>query len=278
MECKAFAKINLFLNITGVLPDGYHELCSVMQSINLYDTVTVTLADRISISVDKPFIPADSRNIAFKAAEMFFNDAGISSGADIRIKKIIPVGAGMAGGSADAAAVLGLLNILCGFPLTDSQLSETALRVGADVPFCLHGGTMLAQGKGEKLTALNALPDCYITVVKPPFSVSTKDAYAMFDAIGGDCPPAGEIIDALTKRDIGLVCASMGNDLEKCIAQKHIEINNIKNALLQKGALGAMMTGSGSAVFGIFDDKNAARAAADMLKTGKCRTFVCRPV
>ena len=278
MECRACAKLNLYLDITGILPDGYHSLCSVMQSIDLYDTVNVEVADTITLSTDRPYIPTDERNTAYKAAKLFFEATGINGGADIKIKKIIPVGAGMAGGSADAAAVLNLLNILYGMPLSNEELSQVALKVGADVPFCLEGGTMLAEGKGEKLTGLPKLPKCFFVVVKPDFSVSTKDAYKMFDEQGGDCPAVDGILRALERKNIKEVCANMGNDLERCIASAHPQVDEIKHKLHQLGAIGSMMTGSGSAVFGVFDNIGLAQRAADVLKKPKQRVFVCRPV
>ena len=278
MECRACAKLNLYLDITGIMPDGYHALRSVMQSIDLYDTVKVEKADTIRLTVDKKYIPTDERNTAFKAAKAFFEATGIQGGAEIFIKKIIPVGAGMAGGSADAAAVLNLLNILYGMPLSAEELSEVALKVGADVPFCLEGGTMLAEGKGEKLTPLPKLAKCFFVVVKPFFSVSTKDAYKMFDEQGGDCPNVDGILSALEQRNIHQVCSSMGNDLERCIASRHPEINEIKDKLIGLGAIGAMMTGSGSAVFGVFENMIQAQQAADKMRAPKRRVFVCRPV
>ena len=278
MECRACAKLNLYLDITGIMPDGYHALRSVMQSIDLYDTVKVEKADTIRLTVDKKYIPTDERNTAFKAAKAFFEATGIQGGAEIFIKKIIPVGAGMAGGSADAAAVLNLLNILYGMPLSAEELSEVALKVGADVPFCLEGGTMLAEGKGEKLTPLPKLAKCFFVVVKPFFSVSTKEAYKMFDEQGGDCPDVNGILSALEQRNIHQVCSSMGNDLERCIALKYPEINAIKDKLIGLGAIGAMMTGSGSAVFGVFENMIQAQQAADKMRAPKRRVFVCRPV
>lgn len=278
MECRACAKLNLYLDITGVLPDGYHSLCSVMQSVDLYDTVSVEIADEISLSTNKAYIPTDERNTAYKAAKVFFETTGIKGGADINIKKIIPVGAGMAGGSTDAAAVLNLLNILYGMPLSDEELAKAALKVGADVPFCLAGGTMLAEGKGEKLTRLPRLPKCFFVIVKPDFSVSTKDAYRLFDEQGGDCPSVDGILNALERKSVGDICANMGNDLEKCIASVYPQVDQIKHKLHQLGAVGAMMTGSGSAVFGIFDNIGLAQRAADVLKKPKQRVFVCRPV
>jgi len=278
MECRACAKLNLYLDITGIMPDGYHALRSVMQSIDLYDTVKVEIADTIRLTVDKKYIPTDERNTAFKAAKAFFEATGIQGGAEIFIKKIIPVGAGMAGGSADAAAVLNLLNILYGMPLSAEELSDVALKVGADVPFCLEGGTMLAEGRGEKLTSLPKLAKCFFVVVKPFFSVSTKDAYKMFDEQGGDCPDVDGILSALEQRDIRKVCSSMGNDLERCIALKYPEINEIKDKLIGLGAIGAMMTGSGSAVFGVFENMIQAQQAADKMRAPKRRVFVCRPV
>ena len=278
MECRACAKLNLYLDITGVLPDGYHELRSVMQSITLWDVVDVQPADEITLTVDKPYIPTDERNTAYKAAKAFFAASGVEGGARINIKKRIPVGAGMAGGSADAAAVLNLLNIIYGLPLEQEQLLQVAASVGADVPFCLEGGTVLCEGKGEVLTRLPRLRRCGIVVVKPAFSVSTKTAYAMFDETGGECPPIDAILSALDERDVQKVCAAMGNDLEKCIAQKYPEIDLIKQQLLDAGAIAAMMTGSGSAVFGIFKDRDSADRASNRLRAPKRLVYTAEPV
>ena len=278
MECRACAKLNLYLDITGVLPDGYHQLRSVMQSITLWDNVEVHPAQEITLTVDKPYIPTDERNTAYKAAKAFFAATGLEGGAKINIKKRIPVGAGMAGGSADAAAVLNLLNIIYGLPLEQEQLREVAVTGGADVPFCLEGGTMLCEGKGEILTPLPRLRRCGFLVVKPAFSVSTKAAYAMFDEMGGDCPPIDGMLDALRVRDISGICAAMGNDLERCIAAKHPEIDIIKQQLLDAGAIGAMMTGSGSAVFGVFRDKESADRAYAGLRAPKRLVYTAEPV
>lgn len=278
MECRACAKLNLYLDITGTLPDGYHQLRSVMQSITLWDVVDVEAADVITLSVDKPYVPTDERNTAYKAAKAFFAASGIDGGADIKIKKRIPVGAGMAGGSADAAAVLNLLNIIYGLPLNQERLAEVAASVGADVPFCLEGGTMLCEGKGEILTPLPRLRRCGIVVVKPAFSVSTRTAYAMFDELGGDCPPIDGILSALKNRDLHAVCQAMGNDLEKCIALKYPEIDLIKRQLLDAGAIGAMMTGSGSAVFGIFKDRESAARASGVLRGPGRLVYTAEPV
>ena len=278
MECRACAKLNLYLDITGILPDGYHELRSVMQSVSLWDTVEVRPAAEITLQVDKPYIPSDERNTAFKAAKAFFAATGIEGGADISVKKRIPVGAGMAGGSADAAAVLNLLNVIYGLPLDQEQLTAVAASVGADVPFCLEGGTMLCEGKGEKLTPLPRLKRCGIVVVKPRFSVSTKTAYAMFDEVGGDCPEADGILTALKKGSLQDICAAMGNDLEKCIAQKYPEIEVIKAELMAQGAMGAMMTGSGSAVFGIFENKADADRVTGRLRRPGWLVYSVEPV
>ena len=173
----AYAKVNLTLDILGVREDGYHELETVFQAIDLCDLVAVSVHRQggISLRCNLPYLPTDGRNLAVKAAEAFFRAAGVENpGLHINIKKVIPVGAGMAGGSTDAACVLRLLNRAFGLPLSDKKLAETALTLGADVPFCLWGGTALAGGVGEKLKPLSPMPDCFLVVGKPSFSVSTK--------------------------------------------------------------------------------------------------------
>ena len=225
-------------------------------------------------------LPTDSRNLAYRAAELFFAHSGKeNTGLYINIKKVIPVGAGMAGGSTDAAAVLRLLNRAFGYPLGKKELLELGLQLGADVPFCLVGGTMLAEGVGEQLSPLPDMPDCGIVVCKPNFSVATKKAYELFDAYAAQPEPgAGQMKQALAQGDLQGLCDGIFNSLEAPVAAEYPAIGELVQKLQQLGAMGARMTGSGAACFGIWPTvKDAEAAAAQMRKL--CPTvFVTRPV
>lgn len=279
---KAYGKINLYLRITGKREDGYHTLETVFQSVSLCDQVAVILHKNggISLRCNRPYIPRDERNIAYKAALAFFDASGIENpGLYINIKKVIPVGAGMAGGSTNAAAVLRLLNRAYGAPLTETELLQLGLTLGADVPFCMQGGTALAIGIGEKLSPLSAMPDCHIVVCKPNFSVSTKAAYQLLDQAGTSiAAPLADITAAMELGDLRAVAQSMVNDFEGPISAAHPGIAQIRQALLQAGALGAMMTGSGSAVFGLFDRMQFAAVAAAKVKKEYRDVYIVRPV
>lgn len=263
---EAFAKLNLYLGVSGLREDGYHELETVFQSVDLCDLVSLTLHKQggISLRCNLPYLPCDGRNLAVRAAELFFRTAGIENpGVNINIKKRIPVGAGMAGGSTDAACVLRLLNRAYGKPLSDRVLSEAALTLGADVPFCLRGGTALATGVGEKLRQLRPMPDCRIVAVKPSFSVSTKAAFALFDERAREkAPGAAQMLSALENGSTEAIARALYNSLEAPVAEQEPLIARLRDVLAENGALGARMTGSGSAVFGIFADTETAQAAA----------------
>ncbi len=281
-EGQAFAKLNLYLGIRGLREDGYHELETVFQAIDLCDLVAVSVHHRggISLRCNLPFLPRDGRNLAVKAAEAFFRAAQLDNpGLNINIKKNIPVGAGMAGGSTDAACVLKLLNRAFGMPLCDKKLGETALSLGADVPFCLWGGTALAGGVGEKLRELPAMPDCALVVCKPHFSVSTKEAFALYDRQPDlQVPSAAPLLEGLAVGDAGAVARNMYNGLEQPVGRCHSTIHTLRQQLLEAGALGARMTGSGSAVFGIFEQSEQAQQAATAVRRHCREVFVCRPL
>lgn len=266
MEIKvdAYAKINLMLDIICKRTDGYHDLFMIMQSIGLHDTVTVTATGtgRITVTCDTQGIPLDESNIACKAAARFFADTGIKNdGINIDIVKRIPHAAGLAGGSADGAAVLTALNALCGAGLTNDELCKIGVKIGADVPFCIVGGTMLAQGVGDVLNKVKPLPKCHILIAKPDCGVNTGAAYAQFDSVG----------KVRTPDKMGMLCAMQSRDLKDIssrlenVFEQFIEVPNkvdIKEIMRGNGALGVCMSGSGPTVFGIFDDKQAAQAAA----------------
>lgn len=281
MTVQSPAKINLFLDITGKRNDGYHIINTVMQSVSLYDDVTVTLDKEgkgISLSCSRDDIPCDSSNTAYKAAEKFFEAAGLPlCGVNIRIKKRIPSGAGMAGGSTDAAAVLYCLNELTESGMSKDELARIGEAVGADVPFCVYGGTMSAGGIGTILSPLPDIADCFIVVVMPDFRISTKQAYEKSDIIGYDEP---ESMD----RILGAVCSSNIDGISKELYNKFEEvadideIDKIKSLMKDRGAGGALMTGSGSAVYGIFTDENKAEQCGDDLKEEYREVFIVRPV
>lgn len=269
MEIKvnAYAKINLLLDIVNRRNDGYHDLFMIMQSINLYDTVTVTQtkSKKITISCNIDDIPLDEHNIAYKAADAFFKATKIKNkGINIDIVKRIPHAAGMAGGSADGAGVLVALNELTGAGLTDDQLCAIGVKIGADVPFCIKGGTLLAQGIGDVLNKVKPLRRCYIVIAKPDCAVNTGYAYSQFDKCGkAHTPDKLGMLYAMQSRDLKEICSKMENVFEQFIAvDNKVEI---KNVMRENGALGVCMSGSGPTVFGIFESKHQAEKAADKL-------------
>lgn len=278
----AFAKLNLYLGVEGLRPDGYHELETVFQAIDLCDRVSLTLHRRggISLRCNLPYLPCDERNLAFKAANLFFEKTGLENpGIHLNIKKLIPVGAGMAGGSTDAACVLRLLNRAFGMPLREKTLADAALALGADVPFCLNGGTALATGVGERLKPLAPMPECRIVVGKPAFSVSTKAAFGLFDQQKTEAPPGAEqVLQALARADLQALSGALYNSLEKPVAGEHPQITLLRECFLQNGALGARMTGSGSAVFGIFSEEECAKKAAEAAQPLCKSVFITRPL
>ena len=285
-EKKLFApaKVNLTLDILRRRPDGYHDLRMVMQSISLGDTVTVrtgTGTGEIVVHAGRDDLPSGPENIAWKAAAEFFCAAGISNaGVEIDIEKNIPFAAGMAGGSADGAAVLkGLRDLLCP-AMTDVELEVIGLQVGSDVPFCIRGGTALAEGRGEVLTELPSLPPCWLTVCKPDFGLSTP---ALFGRIRIPelrvRPDHAAVIAALTAGNLHGVARQMCNVFEEVLTpQEAYHISRIRETMLAGGALNAVMTGSGPAVFGIFETETAAQTAAEALRGEYAQTFTARPL
>ena len=266
---KAFAKINISLDVIGKRPDGYHEMLMVMQSVTLSDDVYVELCQgsEVTAQTNLRFIPCDDRNLAVRAAKVFFKAQGISdTGAFIRIKKNIPVGAGMAGGSSDAAAVLRALNTLYGKPYDRHGLEALAAGIGSDVACCVSGGTVLATGRGEMLLPLPSLPDCNIVVCKPEFSISTPELFRKLDSVKLRChPDSAGICEALIDGDLSKLARRMYNVFEDVPDRRMSSIAEIKNRMLDCGALGAIMTGTGSAVFGIFPDRQSAEATEKTL-------------
>ena len=278
---NAYAKLNISLDVTGKRPDGFHDMLMVMQSVTLCDEVTVELREgkMSSAETNLCFIPNDERNLAVKAANAFFAAAGIeNAGAHIKINKRIPVCSGMGGGSSDAAAVLRALNKLTGKGLSADELCTVAAQVGSDVAFCVRGGTCLASGRGDKLVQLSPMPDCGIVICKPEFSISTPELFRRIDAVKLRChPDTAGICRAIERGELESIARRMYNVFEDVSDRRMSSIAKVKSDILDAGALGAVMTGTGSAVFGIFQDSDSAVKAADVLKNEYATCFYARP-
>ena len=272
MKLKAFAKINLGLDVIGRREDGYHQVRMIMQTIRMFDQLEIEKSSTpgIRLSVNLPYVPTDSGNLVDRAASLLMEEFSIQEGVDIRLNKFIPVAAGMAGGSSDAAAALVGVNRLFDLGLSRKELMERGLRLGADVPYCVMRGTALAEGIGEKLTRLPALPSCYILIGKPGISVSTKYVYTnlKLDA-RTEHPDIDGIIEALENQDLGGVTGKMGNVLESVTIPRYPVIEKIKDLMKAEGALNALMSGSGPTVFGIFDDRKTAERAQQKLRDSR---------
>ena len=281
----AYAKLNLSLDVTGRREDGYHDMLMVMQTISVSDRIDLELTEEPGIQAECNFryVPTDGRNLAVRAAQVYLQAVAENQhktkGVSIRLEKHIPVGAGMAGGSADAAAVLRGMNRLFGSPLNRQELEALAGQVGSDVAFCVAGGTQLAKGRGEQLEDLPALPPCWIVVCKPGFSISTPELFRKLDEVSlRRHPDTAGMLAALREEDLRGIGIRMYNVFEDVPDRRMRQTGEIKSVLLDHGALGAMMTGTGSAVFGIFSNTEAAeRCAADLKKEHRfCR--VAEPV
>lgn len=283
MQVQAYAKLNLTLDILGRRSDGYHDLRMVMQSVALHDDLTVEIGtgSGLCLSTNRTYLPNDERNLAAIAALRFGEAAGLDlGGVTIDIQKDIPVCAGMAGGSSDAAAVLRALNELTGTGMSREELARVGEAVGSDVPYCVLGGTALCEGRGEVLTPLAPLPFCHIVLCKPAFSVATPELFQRADCVRL-CrhPDTVGLTAALDAEDLGGVARRLYNVFEDVLhPRKAQEVADIKNALLSYGALGASMSGSGPTVFGIFDSEEAARTAHEALSQTYRETFLTHSV
>ncbi len=269
MEIKARAKINLTLDVLSKRPDGYHNVKMIMQTIDLYDTVYVRKGGSgIHVRTNLPYLPVDDKNIAFKAARLFLDTMGIvKDGVEINIQKKIPVAAGLAGGSTDAAAVLIAMNKMFNAGLHTEQLMKMGRQLGADVPYCIMGGTALAEGVGDILTLLPAMPSTIVVLAKPPISVSTEHIYSRLNVDHIVAHPDTEgAINAIYNQDIVGITRRMHNVLEAVTVKEHRIVNRIKNIMLGSGALGAIMSGSGPTVFGIFEHEVSAQKAVNKLR------------
>ena len=266
---KAYAKINISLDVTGRREDGYHDMAMIMQTVSLCDELTISIGgEGVSARSNLRFIPGDERNLAVKAAVKYLEAVGErDKGVSIDIRKNIPVGAGMGGGSADAAAVLRGMNRAFGDRLSEEELMSLAAATGSDVAFCLVGGTMLATGRGELLSPLPPIPPCFITVCKPDFSISTPELFKKLDSVRlKGHPDTAGLIAALEKGSLPELCRRMYNVFEDVGDRRMRTVSQIKGQLLDHGALGAVMTGTGSAVFGVFSDQKQADTACGELK------------
>ncbi len=275
----AHAKLNLTLDILGKRDDGYHDLTMVMQSISLCDTLRVTLTDgsEIACRADGANLPGDESNLAVKAARAFFRETSLAPcGLSIEIEKRIPIAAGMAGGSADAAAVLTALRALLSPGLSREELERIGATVGSDVPFCIRGGTALAEGRGEILTTLKSAPKLHVVVCKPPFPISTPVLFKRSDSVTLQHHPDTEaMLRAIEAGDEDGVIGNLCNVFEEVLPEEYHEVFTIRDKLLALGALGAQMTGSGPTVFGLFKDRKAAENAASSLKKEYEQSYLC---
>lgn len=269
LELKALAKINLGLDVLGQRENGYHDVRMIMQTIYLYDNVILQKTENpgIHLKTNLSFLPVDDKNIAYKAAKLLMDEFNIEGGIEITLEKRIPVAAGMAGGSSNAATVLVGMNRLYGLGLSEQELMKRGVQLGADVPYCIMRGTAIAEGIGEILKPLAPMPKCYILVAKPGINVSTKTVYEKLDAHEiEEHPDIDGVIAGLETGDLEKVAESMGNVLERVTIEDYPIIQDIKDVMKSSGALGAMMSGSGPTVFGIFKEKAVAKQARQKTK------------
>lgn len=296
---KAYAKVNLALDVIRKREDGYHDVCMIMQNLDLYDTLTFTVEkintlqktcnsdanfdnqSQITITTNKEGIPTDERNLIYKAIRLMFDKYDIKANIHVNLEKNIPVEAGMAGGSTDCAATLHAVNELFNLNLDTQTLIELGVKLGADVPFCVLAKTALSEGIGEVLTPINGLPDCYVLVVKPPIGVSTATVYKNLKINELDRhPDVPGMVVALTLGDLEQISCRMENVLESVTVNLHPEIEELKNIMKENGALNAIMSGSGPTVFGLFTSKELSENAARVIRerTSYKEIFVTTPI
>ncbi|HEY9575683.1 MAG TPA: 4-(cytidine 5'-diphospho)-2-C-methyl-D-erythritol kinase [Lachnospiraceae bacterium] len=269
MRLRAYAKINLGLDVIGKREDGYHEVKMVMQTIGMYDQIYIEKIEEneIRLRTNVPYIPCDEHNLIYQAAALMKREYKISGGFDIELKKVIPVAAGLAGGSADAAATLVGINSIFRLGLDKQALMRLAIKLGADVPYCVMRGTALAEGIGEILSPLSPMPKSHILVAKPAINVSTRTVYEDLDAQSiTSHPDIDALIEGLDSRQLHNLIPHMGNVLEEVTANKYPIIRELKERMKELGAVVSMMSGSGPTVFGIFEDENLAKIAKEILR------------
>ena len=267
-KLNAYGKINLGLDVVGRLENGYHQVRMVMQTIGIFDELTFTRRkEGIRITADSDEIPTNEHNLVYKAVRLMKETYNIASGVEIHLKKRIPVAAGMAGGSSDAAAALRGVDRMYGLGLNQQELCRLGVQIGADVPYCIMGGTVLAEGIGEKLTPLAAAPDCYILLVKPDVSVSTRDVYTNFrlDKVKVH-PDIDGMIQAVKEGSLSGITSRMENVLEQVTVSRYPVIQDIKDKMKEMGAMNSLMSGSGPTVFGIFCEEEGARKAYEGMR------------
>lgn len=272
LELKALGKINLGLDVLGRRENGYHDVRMVMQTVYLYDRIIMKKSKTpgIRLETNLYYLPVNENNLAYQAAQMLMDEFHMEEGVSIQLDKHIPVAAGMAGGSSNAAAVLFGMNWMFSLGLSQKELMERGVKLGADVPYCIMRGTVLAEGIGEILTPLSPMPKCYVLIAKPAISVSTKMVYEKLDSHEiEDHPDIDGILAGLKAGDLKKVAGSMGNVLERVTVDAYPVIDRIKKMMIKEGALNAMMSGSGPTVFGIFEEKATARKAADAIRDAR---------
>lgn len=280
MRIKAYAKINVLLDVVGKKENGYHLLEMIMQSIDLYDLIDVNKIEKgINIKCNKSYIPVNNKNIAYKAAELFINTYGINEGVSINIYKNIPTSAGLGGGSSDGAAVLKAMREIFNVNISDKELEELGVKIGADVPFCINGGTAFCEGIGEIITPIKKFENKILVVVKPKFGVSTKWVYSEYDNLCNVRKPETEkILKAVKDGDVKAVSLNMANVLEDVTTSKYGIISKIKRDMIRFGALGSMMSGSGPSVFAFFEDSLSAQRCFEKMKENYHETFITRTI
>ncbi len=287
LSLKAYAKVNLALDVLRRREDGYHDVKMIMQNLDIYDELEFEVIDRdtedvnITLTVNKEGIPTDDRNLVYKAIALLFDAYNIKSHIAVNLIKNIPAEAGMAGGSTDCAAALKAVNILYGLGLSTDELMGYGVKLGADVPYCILGRTAISEGIGEILTPIKGLPNVHIVVAKPPVNVSTKEIYTNLKANElSKHPDVDGMVEALESQNLYAVAQRMENVLETVTVTMHPEIEELKDLMKEQGALNAIMSGSGPTVFGLFDDKDKAWDVAMMISDRKLapEVFITRPV
>ena len=280
---KSYGKINLGLDVLRRREDGYHEVRMIMQTVGLYDVLTMKKRkdDKIEMTCNLSFLPTDERNLVYKAVKLIKDKYHIKDGVEINLSKRIPVAAGMAGGSSNCAAALKGMNQLFDLGLSIDELCEIGVTLGADVPYCIWGGTALSEGIGEKLSRVDAMPDCYILIAKPGISVSTGFVYKNLDLPAlSKHPDIDGMLECLKEKDLTGICNRLENVLETVTIKEYPIIEKVKKHLMDQGAKGALMSGSGPTIFAIFEDKKTADDAMESLRSIEDikQAYVVRPI
>lgn len=280
MLLKAYAKINLSLDVVGKRDDGYHLLEMIMQTVDLYDLINIKKIPRgIIVTCNRPYVPSDERNLAYKAAELFINTYNVDGGVEIDLRKYIPISAGLGGGSTDAAVVLKAIRDMYKPNIQDEELMELGVKIGADVPYCIIGGTALCKGIGEKVTKLKSFKDHILVMVKPPFGVSSREVYQNLDLSKiRKHPNTDLLIKSIEEDNLFKLSRNMKNVLENVTLRKHHILKNIKNEVIDMGAVGTLMSGSGPTIFAFFEDMLKAQICYDKMKMRYKEVFITRTI